>query len=291
MRNLIFSLLHNLGMAHILRKFRVKNREISVLMFHRISDEIDLLWPPTPIKIFRSLMKELSRRATVVPLEKIEQIEQYPKSPLVALSFDDGYFDFWRNALPILYDFKLPAHHNICPRLIDQGKAPWTQLLNRFLQSYPNQTVQLPDGKTYRIKKEIDEKDFLNICRELYFIDNELRNDWINSWIGRIPESESTRLMNWQQIKECAKLGIHIGSHGVNHLNMSQIEDRDILLVEIKESKRRIKEEIGAEPLIFAFPNGLYNSLSIQMLWENGYKIALLCGDTVSRFTGNREQN
>ena len=74
MRNLIFSLIHNLGIPKILRKCRIKNKEITVLMFHRITDEYDPLWPPMPIKSFKRLLKELSTKVHIVPLENIEKI-------------------------------------------------------------------------------------------------------------------------------------------------------------------------------------------------------------------------
>ena len=286
MRDLFFSLMHGLGVANILRKYRIKNREISILLFHRISDESDPLWPPLPIRTFRLLMEEVYKKACIIPLENIENVTQYPDKPLVALSFDDGYEDFWENAVPILADFKLPAHHNICPNIIDSGIPPWPQVVNKFLQCSVDKTIKLPDGKIYRkTGKMFNEADFINICNELYEIDDSLRGHWIYSLVCQIPKSKFERLMTWNQLKECVKLGIHIGSHGINHLNMSKIKNQDVLLAEIKDSKKRIFDAIGIEPLIFAFPNGLYNSLAMDMVKENGYKIALLCGDKAAFFT------
>ena len=46
-----------------------------------------------------------------------------PEHPLL-LSFDDGYRDFYFNAYPILKKYNLPAHHNICPGLIDGKSLP-----------------------------------------------------------------------------------------------------------------------------------------------------------------------
>ena len=282
MRDMLFSIIHDLGASRILRRFRVRNREISVLMFHRISDEYDPLWPSVPIKTFRFLMKELSSKAHVVPLENFREIDYYPDRPLVALSFDDGYRDFWENALPALTDFRLPAHHNICPDLIDRGTPPWTQILNSFLQSSGGKSIELPNGKTYKTRNKFKELDFINICNELNTIDDESRNDWINSLLNKIPESKITKLMDWSQIRECTRLGIHIGSHGMGHLNMSRIKNKDILLAATRDSKRKIYKEVGIDPVIFAFPGGLYDSLSMEAVKKSGYKIALLCDDKVA---------
>jgi len=234
MRDLVFSILHSLGIPGILRRSRIKNKEISILTFHRISDDRDPLWPPMPVKTFRILMKELSDRTCVMPLEDIEAIETYPDKPLVALSFDDGYLDFWKNALPTLMDYKLPASHNICPTLIDKGVPPYSQ-------------------------------------------------------INKVPRSKVPKSMSWNHIRKCAASGIHIGSHGMRHLNMSRIEDKEMALAEIKDSRDRIGKEIGLEPLIFAFPRGMYNSLSMRLVRDSGYKIALLCEDMVTTFTGSNK--
>lgn len=285
MRDLLFSLLHHLNIQGPLRKYRIKNKELSVLMLHRISDEFDPLWPPLPLESFKSLMKELSLKFHVVPLEHVDQIDQYPDKPLVALSFDDGYRDFWENALPILIDVGLPAHHNICPGLIDKGIPTWTQILNRFVQCNPGKTLKLPSGNLYKIENKLNQHNLIKIRSELFTVSNEIRNCWIDSLINYIPESRLTALMSWEQIRECAKLGIHIGSHGMNHLNLSNIENRDTLLIEIAESRKRIYEEVGVDPTIFAFPNGLYNATSLEVVRESGYKVALLCDDKAVKVT------
>lgn len=289
MRDAIFSLAHDIGIPIMLRYARIKNKEISVLMFHRISDDFDPFWRPMPVKTFRLLMKELSSKACVIPLEHIERIDSYPDKPLVALSFDDGYADFLENAMPILMDFKLPAHHNICPGLIDKGLPPWTQILNIFLQCNKNNDLKLPDGKIYKIKNRLKQSDFIALCRNLSDLTNESRSDWIDLLTAQIPLPKLPRMLTWGQIRECAGSGIHIGSHGMNHYNMSKITEKNLLLSEISDSKKRIHKETGIEPLIFAFPKGLYNTSGIETIKKCGYKIALLCGDMAAKLPGNRK--
>lgn len=287
MRDVLFSILHDIGVPLILRRLRIENREIAVLMFHRISDESDLLWPPLPIKTFRSLARELSLKACVIPIENIGEVNEYPDRPLVALSFDDGYLDFWENAVPILNEFKLSANHNICPGLIDERLPPWTQILNNFLQCNPCEIVKLPNGDVYRARSGFRQSDFINICRVLNNIDNEARNSWIRQLLNRVPEEKITKLMNWNQIRECSKMGIHIGSHGMYHVNIAKIEDKDALLAEITESREEIYKKTGVKPKIFAFPKGSYNHQAVELVKKNDYRIVLLCDDMVSRFTGD----
>ena len=285
MRDLIFSLMHDLALPTFLRILRVRNREITVLMFHRISDESDPLWPPMPVASFKRLMKELSEKTCVVSLEKIEEIGRYPDKPLIALSFDDGYPDFLQNAVQILTDLGLPANLNICPDLIDTARPPWTQILSVFLLQNAGKSLQLPNGKILQIEERVRELYFLRICNELCLVDDRARNTWIASLVEQIPSSKMPKLMNWDQVRECAGRGIHIGSHGLSHPNMNKISDEDILGQEIEGSKRRIYQEVGVNPRIFAFPSGLYNELSMGIVKKSGYKVALLCDDLVGLFT------
>lgn len=291
MRDFIFSLLHGLGIPGYLRRQRVKNGELSILMFHRVSDEYDPLWPPLPVKTFRLLVKELCKNTCVVPLEGIGQIDRYPERPLVVLSFDDGYRDFRENAVPILAEYGLPAHHNICPNLIDEGLPPWTQVLGVFLRCCPRKQLQLPHGRVFSLGKAPTERDLLQLAHELCSINDDLRHEWINALLPQIPRSKMPKLMNWDQVRECANLGVHIGSHGMNHRNLSRVNDRGTLLFEIEDSRKRIHAEVGVEPAIFAFPNGLYGPRSLEVARESGYRVALLGGEVVTVFAAPGHQS
>jgi len=236
-------------------------------------------------------MQELDKNAYVVPLEKIYELDKYPEKPLVAISFDDGYWDFLNNAVPILSEYNIPAHHNICPGLIDREMPPWTQILQSYLLRNQGNEIHLPHGKVFRIGKDIDEQTLLHLSFELCSISDEIRFAWISLMEEHIPRSSLPRLMTWDEVRECARAGIHIGSHGMNHRNMSRIERIDILRSEINDSRRRIAEEVGTQPLVFAFPNGLYNPLGIELVREGGYRAALLSGDVALQYPNDTKRD
>lgn len=70
MRKLLFEILNSLGIAAFLKSLRVRNREITILMLHRISDEKDLLWNPIPLKSFELLIKKLKKETSIIQLER-----------------------------------------------------------------------------------------------------------------------------------------------------------------------------------------------------------------------------
>jgi len=284
MRKYFFSILNSIGIPAILKILRIKNKEVTVLMFHRISDETDLLWNPIPVKKFELLIKKLKHNTCIIPLEEIFNLKKYPGKPLVALSFDDGYRDFYENALSILTKYGMPAHHNICPGLIDKKMLPWTQILNLYLQYNPVAEIELPNNHTFKIQGKINENIFLQLCNQLYTVPADKLNEWIKEVAAKIPKEKINVLMDWRMIEECSKSGIHIGSHSLTHQNLSKLTNENELIKEIEESKIKIQSKTGIDPQIFAFPNGLYNDQSMQMVKDAGYKIILLCNDVVSKF-------
>ncbi|MFQ5984613.1 MAG: polysaccharide deacetylase family protein [Alphaproteobacteria bacterium] len=70
--------------------------------------------------------------------------------------------------------------------------------------------------------------------------------------------------MTWDQIRELAASGVTIGSHGAAHAHMP-FEDRETNLQDLLKSRRRIEEEVGSPPDLFAYPYGEY-SLEVREL-------------------------
>ncbi len=289
MKDFVFGLLHDLGIAAILRKYRIRRQELAVLMFHRVSDEVLPLWPPLPVEVFRCLMEELARSAHVVPLERVGEIDVYPDRPLVVLSFDDGYMDFCTNVVPILSEFDLPAHHNICPGLIEKGTPPWTQVIEAFLYTEPVR-VELPGGIVHSLRGGIGERDLIEIAGKLFAMDDAIRSQWIDGLIAQVAPFNQMELMGWEEVGRCAANGITIGSHGMNHRNLAMISDGKVLREEVEGSKRKIKKELGIDPPLFAFPNGLHDARSVGVVRDCGYQFALLCEERVFAHTGTKDE-
>ncbi len=290
MRDVTFSIMHTTGVPVFLRQQRIRNQEISVLVFHRISDEIDPLWPPMPVDSFRILMRELSERAHVVYLEDLHSLTEYPEKPVVAITFDDGYQDFLKHALPVLTEYQLPSHHNICPQLIDRGTPPWTQYINVFMRSQQGM-IELPNGTRFPAGRQCRERDFLQMCQEVSHLDDDMRVAWIDRVQQQVLASSMPKLMSWDEIRVCARAGVRIGSHGMDHADLSQMSDREQLRQQIDGSRHRIAQEVGVMPQVFAFPSGTYAELALDVVDESGYRMALLCQDKVARLTGAMGRN
>lgn len=87
--------------------------------------------------------------------------------------------------------------------------------------------------------------------------------------------------MNWEQIRELKNAGMSIGSHGMTHRLLTELEDKE-LNDEIKESKMILEKNLGQRIDYFSIPFGSYNAKIIEKIKEAGYKAVF-----TSRFLDN----
>jgi peptidoglycan/xylan/chitin deacetylase (PgdA/CDA1 family) len=95
---------------YLFTRIFVRRKEAAVLMYHSIADS-DWFFSVPP-RDFEHQMRYLKENFNPVKLRDVAEFvrgerELPPRS--VAITFDDGYEDFYTNALPILEKYKIPA--------------------------------------------------------------------------------------------------------------------------------------------------------------------------------------
>lgn len=86
--------------------------------------------------------------------------------------------------------------------------------------------------------------------------------------------SKSDAGMNWAKLKEMTDAGMTIGSHSVNHNNMSKMDD-ETLAYELVESKKILEKNLGIKIKYFAYPGGAYSKKTIEAAKAAGYLAAV----------------
>ena len=280
LRNLFFNIAYQTGISKLFRWVLSKNNDLVILTFHRVSDDIDQMWPPMPIASFRSLMEKLVKEFRIININDLTRLPANSGPPYMVVTFDDGYSDFVENAVPILLDLGIPACQSICPSLIDKRKPPWTQVLSVCLNSFEQKYLTLPDGTNFKISEPVNEKMFLALCDRLYAVDDEARNLWVDNLAETLKVTfDLYSMMTWDDIRSCIQNGFSIGSHSYSHRNLSKVMELELLETEISFSRQRILDETGVAPSVFSFPSGLYSDDSLKVVEKSGYSIALLCDE------------
>lgn len=76
--------------------------------------------------------------------------------------------------------------------------------------------------------------------------------------------------MNWDQLRMLVEAGVTIGNHGTEHASLLEMS-ADEIRSEVLAAQRRIDEELGVQPRLFAYPYGEYSLEAKAVLKELGY--------------------
>ena len=79
--------------------------------------------------------------------------------------------------------------------------------------------------------------------------------------------------MTWDKLKEMSDAGMTIGSHTINHDNLTNLDDQS-LYREVAESKNIIEKHLGITIKYFSYPGGAYSDKVIFELKDAGYLMA-----------------
>lgn len=243
-------MLYLAGIPKVLRLY--KRNHLTILCLHQISDEKDYFFNPIKPLYFEQLIKYLLKHYTIISFSDLAEIKKPLAKPALILSFDDGYYDFYENALPILDKYKLASNHNIVNECANTNAVIWTQRLNHIFNHCRENNIKLDFGID---KLEVGKSGFdrywmeyyLKALKYLFQIPKAERNRIISEKEKDLSLSPNYKMMGWKEIVECSKHKVEIGSHTYSHeilSTVSDISDRETLEFELVKSKTEIEEHI-----------------------------------------------
>ncbi len=86
-------------------------------------------------------------------------------------------------------------------------------------------------------------------------------------------DGENANMMSWDNLREMAASGVTIAPHTGSHLHLPLYGPLKAA-EDIERSKRRIKEELGTVPPLFAYPYGETSTAIRQLVIEAGFDVA-----------------
>jgi len=232
-------------------------------------------------QFFEEFISYISKNYNVISLEDFYHKKFKPNTLNIAITFDDGYLNNYKYALPILKKYAIPATFFITT---DPNKASflWPDFLD-LVSFYTFKNEVIFEDKRY-IKNSKNEFmhhgiSLKNSCKKRSFEEIQplfdlFKEEWEN--IQNMPLQEYWELMNESQIKEIRNHPLFtIGAHSSTHVNLSKISIEAAKL-EISNSKK-ILETIGNKPILeFAFPFGSYTTELVNFCIEMGFTKVLL---------------
>lgn len=282
-------------------------RRVRILMYHRVeylNDDYNMQ-AVTPAN-FEKHMRYLRDHYEILRLDvPIESWFKNQSKDAVIVTFDDGYYDFLQNAVPIMEKYDIPATVFVSTGNIDSQYENWTDSILRAVFSDAKQRDSYTfETEYYRGKFPTgnwEEKyKFYKMIRELFIVSSATRRkqyeQQLLEWAGLTMEGRRSRkIMTTKELLEIsARKEISIGAHTVTHCSLKHQEVSE-QQYEIRESKRILEEITGQEVKLFAYPFGTqnhYSDVTIRLLQEAGFEKAVVAfPDVISENTNIYELN
>lgn len=227
---------------------------------------------------FEELLKYLKARFDVVNLKEIDSLSKQSKTkkPSVLITFDDGYYNNFEFAAPLLTKYNLPAVFFVLTKPeTDKNFTQYADVVD---------LVNLEQSEKLSFDGDVFEKlngNYLNQSGEnlnTFFKKNiDKREGWKNQLMERFNILNSSYFKNYLQLmdsKQWIQINSNplftIASHSHTHYNLDLISNED-LHFELKHSKELLDHALKTSVRAIAYPDGAYNQLVKDESRKLGY--------------------
>ena len=178
----------------------------------------------------------------------------------VIVTFDDGYSDNMRLALPILKKYDIPATVYVTTGFVEGSACIWWYE-QRFIINQLGELIFQFEGHDYRwqLTSTAEKQMAILALDDLFKRSTPTQQQALMTLLRAQcpkPYNDREQILNWQQLKMFAKDPlITIGAHTVTHPVMCQLSDTE-LHDEIGASKKILEQALEQPVLHFAYPFG-----------------------------------
>ncbi len=256
---------------------------LSVMIFHRVLRERDLLFPGEPDAArFDAQLSLLKRWFHVLPLpDAIRGLREGRLPPRsLTITFDDGYADNCTVALPILQRHKLRAAFFIATDYVDGGRM-WNDTVIEAVRGCSRPALDLGDldlGTHPLGTPEERSRAIASILGRLKYLPQEQRESKTAALATHCAVALPDDLMlTRDQLRTLHDAGMTIGAHTASHPILARLPDEQARS-EIARGKAWLEREIDEPVRFFAYPNGRpgqdYGAAHVRMVRELGFDAA-----------------
>lgn len=258
-------------------------------MYHRINADSSV--SSIDPQLFYQQIAHLQKHYRIIPVEQlIEESKANNLAPnSVAITFDDGYQDFYHIIWPILRELEVPASLYVTTAFIDDEQWLWPDALKYILANASVDKIEVNTLGTLRL----DGNSFMSTWGKIADILLPMTADQRQKQLDTLARQCAVQLpkqpvhpytsLSWTQLNEMHRQGLDVGSHTVSHPLLSRLTQQEIE-EELEESANKIKQRMGFMPRGICYPNGRLedvNEAVITAAQQVGYQYGLLAVSNV----------
>ena len=287
-----FGVLKDLGVSDTVARSRWRRRRLLILCYHGISLSDEHLWEPglyvTQDHLRRGL--ELIRRAGCAVLPLDEAIERLYRNDLpdraVALTFDDGYYDFMQRAWPLLRESGFPATVYLTTGRVDHI-LPNTNLFTSYALWKARDRVLNGDGVRslsgeYTLATRAQRQAVIDRLNADIQLESATDKDEIAREIvirlgldyEQLLASRVLTLMRADEVARLAREGVDFQLH--THVHRTP-EDPGEFVRDVLFNRERIEAITGTRARHLCYPSGNYRPGYLEALRSAGVVSATTC--------------
>ncbi len=242
------------------------------------------------VENFDAQIKLLQRFFKIISLEEAVErmIDKTIDRPYAVITFDDGYRNNYKYALPVLKSNNVSATFYISTAFIGGNDILWTDLITALLIFTKRKSIKIDLEKPYHFNlRTPEEREKASVIIRTYLKNRPVEHlqptiDLIKAAINDVEslmdrDVERYRFMDWQEVRAMSEEGMEIGSHTHNHILLNMLSD-NASRFELSRSKQLIETHTGRPCRSFSYPNGAsgnFFSRHYEQLRKMGYHSAV----------------
>lgn len=286
----------------------LNRKRIVILTLHGVMDaEAGMTWvplrPQLPRKRLDFLLKVLAKWYRFVSLEEAVEMLAGRRPVLpnsLVLTFDDGYRNNLKYALPILRLHGAPATFFLSTGHVDRRRPFWFDRLDYALQHVPANGREVRIGhdafragsmnrsqlqllyKRFREDAKAKVRNDLEMQEEMDRLAGMLESEGGGKLADILEEDDWSAVMTWDEIRGELKEDVCFGSHTVDHNRLGMM-DRDGIREQLLRSREAIERNTGRECRLLCYPSGSHSETTAEIARECGYLAALTTVEGTNR--------
>jgi peptidoglycan/xylan/chitin deacetylase (PgdA/CDA1 family) len=237
------------------------------------------------VALFDKCIHHISKNYEVVLLEDfVLNDEAFSANRRYAsIVFDDGYKDNIEYALPVLEKYNVKASFYVVTDCIEKNIPTWTYILDHAFQYTSKNEIDLSYNflpQYLRVNKLSDQQSRIEYVRKLKpklkTLAHKDRLKVIEFVQNAFNDVEFPLLMmGWNDLQQLKNAGHYVGSHTISHCMLGTMTNVEEIKEELMGSGKIIEKQLGYFPATISYPVGSYNSVTIKLAREAGYKMGL----------------